>query len=68
MNNINDLKKQAEYYRNMYISGYIDEITAKNMIEPYLNVMNNTMQKISKSYGRYFEKITFKKYLEMLDK
>lgn len=62
------LKKQAEFYKKMFIDGYVDRLTAQNMIQPYLNVINMDMQKIARGYGRYFEKITFEKYIKMLDK
>ncbi len=63
-----NLKKQAEYYKSMYISGYVNAEMAEKMIQPYLNILNNDREKIAKGYGRYFEKITFEKYIKMLDK
>lgn len=62
--NKEDLKKQAEYYKTIYNSGYIDIETAREMIQPYLNVLNTERQKIATGYGRYFEKITFEKFIK----
>ena len=53
------LKKQAEYYRNMYLAGYIDAKSAQEMIQPYLNVLNADNANIARAYGRYFKKINF---------
>ena len=63
MNKVN-LKKQAEYYKTIYNSGYIDIEMAREMIQPYLNVINAEREKIAKGYGRYFEKITFEKFIK----
>ena len=62
------LKQQAEYYKKMYIAGYVSEEMARDMIQPYLNVVNVDCQNIAKAYGRYFEKITFNKFIKTLDK
>ena len=46
--NKENLKKQAEYYKTIYNSGYIDIEMAREMIQPYLNVINAEREKIAK--------------------
>lgn len=59
-----ELKQQAEYYRNLYRSGHIDYDTAKNMIQPYLNMLNTDYRNITKAYGRIYKEITFSEYIK----
>lgn len=58
------LKKQAEYYREMFMAGYVTKDNAINMIQPYLNLINKDSENIAKAYGRYFRKITFEDYIK----
>lgn len=58
------LKEQAEFYRQLFLDGEIDVIYAKDMIMPYINILNREREKLSKAYGRYLPTITFEKFLK----
>ena len=62
--NKEQLKKQAEYYRQMYMAGYVTRDNAIEMIQPYLNLMNRDLQNVAKAYGRYFRAITFEDFVK----
>ena len=64
MYNRNNLKRQAEFYRQRYFDGDISIEVAKEMIMPYINLLNIDNEKISKAYGRYLRPITFDKFIK----
>lgn len=65
MNNIKEnLKNQAEFYKELYINGEMDIETTINMVMPYINLINIERQKISKAYGQYLPTITFEKFMK----
>ena len=64
MYNRNNLKRQAEFYRQRYLDGDISIEVAKEMIIPYINLLNIDNEKISKAYGRYLPPITFDKFIK----
>lgn len=64
MYNRNNLKRQAEFYRQRYFDGDISIEVAKEMIMPYINLLNIDNEKISKAYGRYLPPITFDKFIK----
>ena len=58
------LKKQAEYYKDMFLAGYITKDNAIPMIEPYLNLINRDRKNIAKAYGRYYKAKTFDDFIK----
>lgn len=64
MYNRNNLKRQAEFYKQRYFDGDISIEIAKEMIMPYINLLNTDNEKISKAYGRYLPPITFDKFIK----
>lgn len=64
MYNRNNLKRQAEFYKQRYFDGDISIEIAKEMIMPYINLLNIDNEKISKAYGQYLPTITFEKFLK----
>lgn len=64
MYNRNNLKRQAEFYRQRYFDGDISIEVAKEMIMPYINLLNIDNEKISKAYGRYLPPMTFDKFIK----
>ena len=66
MYNRNNLKRQAEFYRQRYFDGDISIEVAKEMIMPYINLLNIDNEKISKAYGRYLPPITFDKFIKSI--
>ena len=64
MYNRNNLKRQAEFYKQKYFDGDISIEIAKEMIIPYINLLNIDNEKISKAYGRYLPPITFDKFIK----
>lgn len=65
MYNRNNLKRQAEFYKQRYFDGDISIEIAKEMIMPYINLLNIDNEKISKAYGRYLPPITFDKFIKI---
>lgn len=63
MYNKDNLKNQAEFYKRRYLDGDIDIEYARNMIMPYINLLNIECEKLSKAYGRYLPTITFEKFM-----
>lgn len=66
MYNRNNLKRQAEFYKQRYFDGDISIEIAKEMIMPYINLLNIDNEKISKAYGRYLPPITFDKFIKSI--
>ena len=64
MYNRNNLKIQAELYKQKYFNGDINIEVAKEMIMPYINLLNIENKKISKAYGRYLPPITFDSFIK----
>ena len=65
MNNIKEnLKNQANFYKQLYLDGEIDLNTTIDMVMPYIHLLNNERQKISKAYGQYLPALTFEKFIK----
>lgn len=64
MYNRENLKRQAEFYRDRYIDGEVSIELAKNMIMPYINILTLEREKLSKAYGRYLPSVTFEKFMK----
>ena len=58
-----ELKKQAEYYKELFLKGEISEEKAREMIQPYLNVINFSIKRIEKAYRLYIKEQTFEKFM-----
>ena len=58
-----ELRKQAEYYKDLYIKGEISEEKAREMIQPYLNVINFSIREIEKAYRLYIKEQTFENFM-----
>lgn len=58
-----ELRKQAEYYKQLYLNGEISEEEARKMIQPYLNVINKSIREIEKAYRLYIQEQTFEKFM-----
>lgn len=64
MYNRDNLKRQAEFYRNRYIDGEVSIELARDMIMPYINILTLEREKLSKAYGRYLPSVTFEKFMK----
>lgn len=64
MYNRDNLKNQAEFYKKRFYDGEVNIEIAKEMIMPYINLLNLEREKLSKAYGRYLSPITFEKFLK----
>ncbi len=64
MYNRENLKRQAEFYRDRYIDGEISIELARDMIMPYINILTLERDKLSKAYGRYLPSVTFEKFMK----
>ena len=64
MYNRENLKKQAEFYKDRFYGGEISLLMAKDMIMPYINLINIERKKLSKAYGRYLPTITFEEFMK----
>ena len=64
MYNRDNLKKQAEFYKQRYYEGVVSIELAKEMIMPYINLLSLERDKLSKAYGQYLPTITFEKFMK----
>ena len=64
MYNRDNLKNQAEFYKKRFYGGEVNIEIAKEMIMPYINLLNLEREKLSKAYGRYLSPITLEKFLK----
>ena len=58
-----ELRQQAEYYKNLYIKGEISKEKAIEMIQPYLNVINYSIKRVGKAYHLYIKEQTFDDFM-----
>lgn len=58
-----ELRKQAEYYKELYIKGEISQEKAEEMIQPYLNVLNYSIDRVRKAYRMYIKEQTFDDFM-----
>ena len=58
-----ELRKQAEYYKELYLNGTISEEKAREMIQPYLNVINTSIREVERAYHLYIKEQTFEKFM-----
>ena len=63
MYNRDNLKRQAEFYKERYFDNDISIELAREMIMPYINLLNIERKKLSKAYGQYLPPITFEKFM-----
>ena len=59
-----EARKQAEYYKDLYIKGEISQEQAKEMIQPYLNIINYSIRKLEKAYRLYIKEQTFEDFMK----
>ena len=58
-----ELRKQAEHYKDLYRNGKISEAEAREMIQPYLNVINTRIKEVERAYHLYIKEQTFEKFM-----
>jgi hypothetical protein len=58
-----NLKEQAEYYRDLYRVNAISREQAKEMIQPYLNLVNEKYKEIAKKYNQKAKFASFISYV-----
>lgn len=59
-----ELRKQAENYKELYIQGKISQEEAEKMIQPYLNVLNFSIKRVGKAYRMYIKEQTFEDFMK----
>lgn len=59
-----EARKQAEHYKDLYIKGKISQEQAKEMIQPYLNIINYSIRKLEKAYRLYIKEQTFEDFMK----
>ena len=59
-----EARKQAEHYKDLYIKGEISQEQAKEMIQPYLNIINYSIRKLGKAYRLYIKEQTFEDFMK----
>lgn len=59
-----ELRKQAEDYKKLYIKGEVSKEQAEEMIQPYLNVLNYSIRRIGKAYRMYIKEQTFEDFMK----
>lgn len=58
-----ELKEQAEYYRELYRVNAISREQAKEMIQPYLDLVNDKSKEIAKKYNQKAKFVNFISYV-----
>lgn len=58
-----ELRKQAEYYKELFFKGEISEEKAREMVQPYINVLNLSIKEVRRAYGLYIKEQTFEKFM-----
>lgn len=58
-----ELRKQAEYYKKLYLNGEISQDKAIEMIQPYLNVINHSIREVQRAYKLYIKQQTFEDFM-----
>ena len=58
-----ELRKQAEHYKELYLKGKVTEEKAREMIQPYLNVINASIKEVERAYRLYIKEQTFEKFM-----
>ena len=58
-----ELRKQAEHYKELYLKGEVTEEKAREMIQPYLNVINASIKEVERAYRLYIKEQTFEKFM-----
>lgn len=58
-----ELKNQAEYYRFLYRINQCDREVAKEMIQPYLDLVNEKSKEIAKKYNQRPKLVQFVSYV-----
>ena len=58
------LRKQAEYYKDLYIKGQISKDEAIEKIQPYLNVLNHSIDELGRAYKLYIKQQTFDDFMK----
>ena len=58
-----ELRKQAEYYKKLYLNGEISQEKAIEMIQPYLNVINHSIREVQRAYKLYIKQQTFEDFM-----
>ena len=58
-----ELRQQAEYYKDLYIKGEISQQEAEKMIQPYLNIINNSIKRVGEAYHLYIKEQTFNDFM-----
>ena len=59
-----ELRKQAEKTKELYRKGEISELQAREMIQPYLNILNFSIGELERGYGIYIKKQTFENFMK----
>ena len=59
-----ELRKQAEYYKDLYIKGKISKEDAIEKIQPYLNILNHSISEVGKAYKLYIKQQTFEDFMK----
>lgn len=61
--NTEEIKMQAEYYRSLYRSNQCSRELAKEMIQPYLDLVNEKSKEIAKKYNQKAKLVAFASYV-----
>ena len=58
-----ELKKQADLYKDLYRQGEVSQEKAMEMIQPYLNILNHSIDELARAYRIYIKKQTFNDFM-----
>ena len=58
-----ELRKQAEHYKELFLKGEVSEEKAREMIQPYINIINASIKEVERAYRLYIKEQTFEKFM-----
>ena len=59
-----ELRKRAEEAKDLYIKGKISQTEAMDRVQPYLNILNYSIEELERGYGIYIKKQTFENFMK----
>lgn len=59
-----ELRQQADYYKDLYLKGETSQEKAMEMIQPYLNVINHSIREVGRAYKLYIREQTFEDFMK----
>ena len=59
-----ELKERAEHYKSLYRQGQVSEEEARQMIQPYIEILNHSIRELARAYRIYIKEQTFEDFMK----